>query len=430
MADHVVHEEHDSIDKPLADQVIDSYESCLTNGLVISTSFKGIIENKSDSKRKLLQMIFMLSMALSVIPRHALLCFLYSKDEDTRRYWEFYLPNTLEQFGLYGKVTNFGYTVFALMIFIDVCYFRAFESKGRVDYLINVDNLRHSKQNTSRIGADPTQFLGEEEKQKLLKGIVTKLKFQKYSGILLYWSLHSYQLISCPLYIYNERPALLTTILAITNMIIMIFYHYYGTTFFFAIYTSYIITVDYFSSRIEFMMKGLKEEIPLDDKITRLLIQYNKLMTDFRKQDYLLKYVLRNMMYGYCAGLSILFFLFTVDMNLFLRIFMLSGITSLSLVMLTCGLYVGRLHSVTLVMFRELSALTARNTRPIKSYDTFKARRILLNCIKELGNRQTDGQYVFGLRDGHGPAISNLEMFQLTMAIISNTLMVMDFVYH
>ena len=44
--------------------------------------------------------------------------------------------------------------------------------------------------------------------------------------------------------------------------------------------------------------------------------------------------------------------------------------------------------------------------------------------LKELGNRQTDGQFVIGLRDGEGGAKSRQEIFQLTT--LSHTMMLMD----
>ena len=133
------------------------------------------------------------------------------------------------------------------------------------------------------------------------------------------------------------------------------------------------------------------------------------------------------MMYVYCLGLTILFFLFTVDMNPFLRVFLLTAVTILSLAILTSGLYVGHLHSMTLVLYGELNSMNARRSGGVLS---LKTRRNLLNCIKEIGSQQTDGQYVFGLRDGHGAATSSHEMFALTMGTIGNTLMLMDFVYH
>jgi len=411
--------------KPFADQVIDLYESCLRNALIISTSFKGVIENNLDSKRRTSQAIYMLVMVGYFLPRYGILCFLYSKDEETRKRWEFYLPNYFEELGLFGQVLNFLYTTFAFLVSMDLIHLRSFESRGRVDYLTHMETLR--EQDDSQ---DEMETLSQQEKEKLLKGMRMRLLFLKNSCLLMFWSTYLYHLIPCPLFLYNKRPHVITSILAIINALIMYPFLYYSDNFVLTIYTSYAITVDYFSARIEHMMKGLKEEVPVEEKLTRVLFQYNQLMIDFRNQDYLLKYLLRNMMYGYSAGLTIIFFMFTTDMNPFVRVVMLTAIAIVAITMLSSGLYVGRLHSLTLDLYRELNALTARNCIPIKTYKSFKRRRNLLNCIKELGSQETDGQFVMGLRDGHGSATSSLEMFQLTMGTIANTLMLMDVIYH
>ena len=291
--------------------------------------------------------------------------------------------------------------------------FRSFEAKGRIDYLTNMDSLRENREtdfqgiqetpSTSQTEVTEThEVIGSQEKEVILKGIRTKLLILKYSIIMFYLSVNSYHLISCPLFIYNQRPHMITCILSVVNMFVLFYVHYIANHFLLNIYTSYILTVDYFSARIEFMMKWLKQEILFEVKMTRVLFLYNQLMNDFAKQDYVLKYLLRNMMYGYCAGLTVIFILFSIDMNPFLRIFILTGLTVLSLTMLSSGLYVGRLHSKTLDLYGQLNGIAARNCRPIKSYNAFKTRRLLLNCIKEIGSQQTDGQYVFGVRDGMG----------------------------
>jgi len=423
-------EEEEEIEKPFSDQVIDLYESCLQSGLIISTSFKGVIQNKLDNKRKWMQTLFLVFTVGYFIPRYTILCVLYVMDKETKKTWEFYLPNYFDQIGLFGKVLNSLFAVFSYMVVIDMLYFRRYESMGRVDYLTNMDTLRDNNMR-SHVGIQETvETIGEEEKQSLLKGMKTKLLLLKNSIPIMYLSVCSYHVISCPLFFYNERPHMITGILAVTNMLMIFVLQFFTISFLLNIYTSYVLTVDYFSSRIKFMMKGLNDNLPSEVKMTRVLKQYNLLMMDFQKQDYLLKYLLRNMMYGYCTGLTIIFLLFTVDMNPFLRLFALTAITIMSLTMLTSGLYIGHLHTMTLVLYSELNSMAARNTRSIKSYKALKTRRNLLNCIKELGSQQTDGQFVMGLRDGHGSATSSLEMFQLTMATISNTLMMLDVINH
>jgi len=417
--------------KPFTDQVIDLYETCLRNALIISTSFRGVVHQKLDPKRRWLQTIYLLVVAGYVIPRNFILLFLYLKDEDTRRSWTCYLPDYFQEFGLFGRVLNFGFAAIGFLVFMDTIHLRAFESKGRVDYLTHMDTLRDNKRSGSVIEVDPNdseiETLGKQEKEELLRGMRTKLLILKKSVLGFYLSSSMYHLIACPLFLYNNRPLVITGILAIINVVIMVFFIYFTDHIFITIYGSYVITVDYFSARIEFMMKGLNENLPMELKMTRVLLQYNLLMTDFQNQDYLLKYLLRNMMYSYCIGLTTALFCFTIDMNIFVRIFMLTAVVIVSLAMLSGGLYVGRLYSKSLVLNQVFNSMAVKNSREINSYKAFKINRILLNCIKELGSQQTDGQFVMGLRDGYGPAISRLEMFQLTMMVVSNTFMVIEF---
>ena len=79
--------------KPFSDQVIDLYEKCLQNALIISTSFKNVIQVKLDRKRRLLQALFLGIALFYVVPRYSFICFMYSKDEETRKYWEYLIPD-------------------------------------------------------------------------------------------------------------------------------------------------------------------------------------------------------------------------------------------------------------------------------------------------------------------------------------------------
>jgi len=98
--------------------------------------------------------------------------------------------------------------------------------------------------------------------------------------------------------------------------------------------------------------------------------------------------------------------------------------------MLTSGLCVGHFQSKIQVLYKKLNSLAARNTNPIKTIESFKTRKNLIHSIKKLGSQSIDGQFVLGLRDGHGAAISSLEMFSLTMATLGNTIMLMDVINH
>ena len=96
--------------------------------------------------------------------------------------------------------------------------------------------------------------------------------------------------------------------------------------------------------------------------------------------------------------------------------------------MLATGVYFSQLHSKVAELHNTLASLCARHAGS-------KRQRLSLNCmfrlkhvIQELGSLETDGQFVIGLRDGEGAATSRMEIFDLTMDTLSNTLMILGFV--
>ena len=96
--------------------------------------------------------------------------------------------------------------------------------------------------------------------------------------------------------------------------------------------------------------------------------------------------------------------------------------------MLATGVYISQLHAKVIELHNTLSSLCARHVRD-------QRQRLSLNCmvrlkhiIQELGSLETDGQFVIGLRDGEGAATSRMEIFNLTMETVSNTLMILGFV--
>ena len=119
--------------------------------------------------------------------------------------------------------------------------------------------------------------------------------------------------------------------------------------------------------------------------------------------------------------LSLLFFLLTLDVNPLLRVILAIPALSMSLAIMTAGLYIGQLHSKTLDLYLELNHFMAKNSTSNRV--SLKSKRQLLLAIKELGSNQVDGQFVMGLRDRSGPATSSHEIFNLTLETVTYTLM-------
>jgi len=412
-------------DEPsLAELVVELYQDCLLRAYIISSSFKDILENKLDRIKRTRNLLFIILLLSYDLPRYSFFCYLNTRDQETKDFWRNNLADTFNELGMFGQVMNAVYAVFALTIGIDMSYMYVFEAKGRLDYLTNISSLLDSKEEDD----SQKETLGNKDKTRFLLKMKRKLLILKVSIKLVIGSVLIYELIGTPLFLFNKRPALTVGFYAVFNMIIMLYILYTCVHVVFTIYASYVLVSDYFTARMDYIsmeLEKLKNDY-MEEQVNRLLFLYNELVKDFKKQDYLLKYLLRNLIYSYCIALAVVFLTFTVELNPFLRPVFMTAMALLAMGMMLAGLYVGRLQSRVMGLYEEMNQVFARNL--FNERFSLKSRRNLLNCIKELGSQETDGQFVLGLRDGHGAATSSLEMFQLTMNTVGNTLMFMGFI--
>ena len=163
-----------------------------------------------------------------------------------------------------------------------------------------------------------------------------------------------------------------------------------------------------------------------NENITEVCNDYDELMSVFKKYNKVLKYLLRNLIHFYAIGLTCVFFIFTLNTETWMLIIMTMPAAAFSLAMLATGVYISQLHGIIFSLHNELASLLPNHSKNkrVSLKNLFRAKLI----IKELGSLRTDGQFVMGLRGGNGPAISRMQIFELTMATVANTLMVIDIV--
>ena len=94
--------------------------------------------------------------------------------------------------------------------------------------------------------------------------------------------------------------------------------------------------------------------------------------------------------------------------------------------MLVAGVYVSQLCAVTTDLHNNLSSLCAKSVEDQRQRLSLSNLFRLKHVIQELGSLETEGQFVIGLRGGEGAATSRMEIFDLTMDTVCNTLMVLD----
>ena len=113
-----------------------------------------------------------------------------------------------------------------------------------------------------------------------------------------------------------------------------------------------------------------------------------------------------------------------------MRALSLVNLVGFSALLMLSGLYISGLKSTTTSLYEDLNHLSGWIAFNIHSKSlSAKTRLHLKLVIKELGCKTKDGHFEVGLSDGNGPAITKMEIIELTLETIANTLMVMGMVY-
>ena len=225
-------------------------------------------------------------------------------------------------------------------------------------------------------------------------------------------SLISYEVIALFLFFYRKRPSFPVSCLAVYNFIFVLLFFWFPTTHFHALYLSFIAVTDYLKERI----KQMTEEVTkfqtsqvTNENLTKVFSDYDQLMTVFTKYNKVLKYLLRNLIHFYAIGLTCVFFIFTLNTEIWMLLIMIMPPAAFSLALLATGVYISQLHGMVFRFHNKLASLVPNHLRN-KRVSLKNLFRVKL-MIKELGSLEKDGQFVIGLRDGNGPAISRLQIF-------------------
>ena len=415
-------------------QVVQAYDAFLQYGLVTTSSFQDILDGKINRKRRALQLMFMLHYWLYLIPRYSLVCLLYFQDEKTRTHYQYILADYAEEMGMLGRTFNVCYIIFSIGIFVNDMVMRKFEGQGSLEFL--TDWLKRIPKKPSIEEGDTDEVtapgdLDNESRHKLISGLHYKSIFARIMARTISIAVQSFDLIAFPIFIYKRRPFLWIICLGLWNCITMLIcleisgYHHYS------LYLSYVVTTDYFIVVINNMIRkveDLKNKGMTNGNLTCILDDYDFMMNDFKNYNRVLKPLLGNLVHFYIFGLTSAFFMFTIKTEIWMLSTMIVAATGYAFIMLATGVYVTQLNAKVTELHNTLASLCARHAGD-------KRQSLSLNCmfrlkytIQELGSLETDGQFVIGLRDGEGAATSRLEIFDLTMETVSNTLMILGFI--
>ena len=415
-------------------QVINEYDAFLQYPLVTTSSFQDILVGKLNKRRRAFQLTMMLHYWLYLVPRYSLVTLLYFQDEKTRTHYQYILADYAEEMGMLGRTFNVGFIVFSIGIFLNDVVMRKFEAQGLLEFL--TDWLKRVPRKTSiEVGnGDEMTAKGDldnESKHKLMSGLHYKCILAGIMARTTSNAAMSFELIAFPIFIYRRRPSFFITFLGLWNCITMLVCIEIGCYHFYSLYLSYVVTTDYFKLVITKLIRkveDLKTKEMTNRTVTSILDDYDAMMSDFKKYNRVLKPLLGNLVHFYIFGLTVTFFAFTVKTEIWMLAIMMFAAGGLSFVMLATGIYVSQLYAKVIRLHNTLVSLCAKHTASKRQHLSLNYMFRLKHVIQELGNLEKDGQFVIGLRDGEGAATSRLEMFDLTMETISNTLMILKFV--
>ena len=415
-------------------QVVQEYDAFLQRGLVTTCSFQDILDGKLNPKRRALQLTALLYISIYFIPKYSLVNLLYFLDEKTRMYYHYILADYYEQLGIMGRTFNVGCIIFAIKVLVNNIVTRKFEGEGSLEFLTDwlkriPKKPRIEDQDTDEITAPGD--LDNESRHKLISGLHYKLIFAKVIARIVVNADQLCDLITFAVFIYKRRPSVFITCLGLWNSISVFIVSRISGYHLYSLYLSYVVTTDYFKlviGNIIRRVKDLNTKEMTNPNVTCILDDYDSMMSDFKKYNRVLKPLLRNLVYFYIFGLTTFFLIFTIKTETWALVTMIVAGGGYAFLMLSTGVYVSQLHAKVTELHNTLVSLCARRAGD-------KRQRLSLNCmfrlkhiIEELGNLETDGQFVIGLRDGEGAAISRMQIFHLTMETVNNTLMVLGFV--
>ena len=415
-------------------QVVKEYDAFLQYPLVTTSLFQDILVGKLNERRRAFQLTSMFFLWLYLVPRYSLVTLLYFQDEKTRVHYQYILADYTEEMGILGRTFNVGYIIFDIGMFVNVVVMRKFEAQGSLEFL--TDWLKRIPKKTRIQDRDTDEItaagdLDNKSRHKLISGLHYKCILARNMARTTSKAVQSFELIAFPVFIYKQRPSFFIICLGLWNFITRLTCIEIGSYHFHSLYLSYVVTTDYFKLVITKLIRkveDLKTKEMTNRTVTSILDDYDAMMSDFKKYNRVLKPLLRNLVHFYSFALTILFFGFTIKTEIWMLATIIFGAGGLSFVMLATGVYLSQLHAKVIELHNTLASLCARHAGDERQRLSTNCMFRLKHIIQELGSLETDGQFVIGLRDGEGAATSRMEIFDLTMETVSNTLMILEFV--
>ena len=411
--------EYLSLDKD-GQEVLKDFETSLMNSFITSSSFKDIVHSNLDQRGRLKLLMAIIFLAFYAIPVYGTqsVIFYFKNAEETLfqtvfpDFWG-HLPLVIP------LITHI--IVFCLINFVsEKILFWNFEVKNCLQFLTDMRSLIEARRYFG---------LNDEEINKLLKAIKIKAIVFKITMVGTVATLLLLQSSGMGFMFHKNPPSAAYALYAVSYFTIPTMVATMLIVHFFNLYLAYIIMTDCLAARIKSIIKRLETHRTDKKDYSNLLTVSTDVESIFKTlKDYnkAIKFLLRNMIYLFRTGLCGIFVLTSLDMNVYVRTLLTFPILSCVCVIIMTGLYVSGTKNMLLSLYKKLNTCYVRSVLgseyPLKL--KFKARLL----IKELGNDDNDGHFVLGFADGNGPEISKMEITNLILDTIANSMMILGMI--
>ena len=386
--------------------------------VVITGSFQDVVDKKINRSKRVQQLVFMFIIICYIVPVFSVRLLVCALDTETRIRYQYNLADYFEPLGLFGRTLNMAYLAFGFTCVCDKIFLWRSETKGSLEFMTDLQQLHE----------DGNRMINDDKRKQLLKTLKVKIILIKNMTI---WSNCSFDLISLPMFFYNEEPSIGIGCYAFTHFIITRYCVEVALSQFFYLYLSYVITTDVLNAKIASMAQrthGIRSGFD-ESTLKKLLKDIDILKKTFEKYRKTMKPLLRNLITTFRVGLCTIFLLSTIDLALWVRALSLVTLVGFSALLMLTGLYISGLKFTTTSFYENLNHLSGWIAFNVHSNSlSLKTRLHLRLVIKELGCESKDGHFEIGLSDGCGPAITKMAIIELTLETIANTLIVMDMV--
>ena len=397
--------------------VLNDFERYLQTFHVVSSPFQDILTGNLNRKKKLWQFFSWMAEMFYMIPHYGFICLVYFLPKQDQAFYQYYLIDYFEAYGLFGKTLNIMYFFFTCAYVVNIFILRQNEARGTLEFLTDFLRLK-TDQNWCG--------LHEKDTKALLSKLKKKIQFVNVNIRPTIFCCQMYDVIAVVIFFTAKKPDLLVSCLAIWQCCIAISLVYVVLSHFFFLYLGFVMVIDCISARcksLSMRINKIKKGSRKQDDIKRLLEDMDTLRNTFEIYNKPMRPLIRNMVYLFRGALCGIFFHTTIKTNPFVRILMANCVVGLTLCFLATGVYISQSSSELTDLYHKLNSLYVRAVA--KESVDFKARIRFRTTIKEYGTQNEDGHFILGFADGNGPSFTKTEMMELTFETIANTLMVM-----